>query len=433
MKSNRHWYKRMSFIILAALLVLSACSGKKEEKASGDAKDTNGALSIMWWGPQERHDATLKALDIYSKQNPDVKFKPEYLAWDGFWSKLPTLAASKSMPDILQMDAAYLDEYVSRGTLEDLSDIDLNGIIDPKILDNLKKDGKLYGIPLSHNGQGLAFNKSELEAAGIQLPQKDWTWDDFFKFAEDAHKKLPKGKFPVTDNSADWTWYQYYQTSMGKGPILEGNKFNLDKDMWMEFNKIYEKYRKEGVVPPPEVQTAFLENDPKADPMGSGKVMTRGASVGSVSVLETLLPGKVDVVNVPTGPAGGGWAQPTIFLSVSSNSKHKAEAKQFIKWFISDKEAGKALGLTRGIPLSDEIYKELEPTLQPKDILSKKLEEAAIDKALPFYPAPAGWSEWVQAYDKEMQAVMYGQQSLKDAFTKLDDLGKETAKKLEGK
>ncbi|KKI92152.1 ABC transporter substrate-binding protein [Bacillus sp. SA1-12] len=430
MKSHRFWYKSLTVFMVVLLLLLSACSGNKKE-TSGSGAD--GTLSIMWWGPQERHDATLKALDIYTEQNPDVKFKPEYLAWDGYWSKLPTLAASKSMTDILQMDSAYMDEYVSRGTLEDLSDIDLSGIVDPKIIENLKIDGKLYGIPLSHNGQGLAFNKAELEAAGIPLPQKDWTWEDYFDFGINARSKLPEGKYPVNDYSSGWDWYQYYQTSMGKGPVLEGDKFNLDKDLWFEFQKIHEEFRKEGIVPPPDVQTAFLENDPKGDPMASGTVMTRNATVGSVSVLESLMPGKVEVVNIPTGPAGGGWAQPTIFLSISATSKKKEKAKEFVKWFISDMEAGKVLGLTRGIPLSEEIYKELEPTLEPKDVLSKKLMETAIDKALPFYPPPAGWSEWVQAYEKEMQAVMYGQQSLEEAFEKINELGTSTAAKLSGK
>jgi glutamine synthetase adenylyltransferase len=37
---------------------------------------------------------------------------------------MPTLIASKSVPDVLQMYAQYIQEYVDNGILEDLSDVD---------------------------------------------------------------------------------------------------------------------------------------------------------------------------------------------------------------------------------------------------------------------------------------------------------------------
>lgn len=441
------WAAVAAAFLLAAAVALAGCSGgggsgagenKPSQTAGGSAGKQDGSkpavLKIMWWGPDARHQATLKALELYSGQNPNVKLTPEYLAWDAYWTKLTTLAASKSMTDVLQMDGAYIQDYAKRGLLEDLSDVDLKGIVDPKIMENLKIGGKLYGIPLSHNGSGLAVNKVELEAAGIKLPAKDWSWDDFFAFAKEARAKLPKDKYGIADNSSTWDWYQFYQTSYGKGPVMtDGTKFTLDKDLWFKFQGMYEQFRKDNIVPPAQVQTAFKENDPKADPMGSATVMTRTATVGSVSVLEGMLPGKVAVVNNPLGPSGGGWAQATIFLSVSSTSKNKDEAKKFARWFITDKEAGKVLGTTRGIPINDQIYKELEPSLKKTDTIGKDLLDAAIGKALPFYPAPPGWEDFVKTYQSEMEAVMFNKQTLEQAYEKIAAKGKETEAKLSKK
>ncbi|RAP77199.1 ABC transporter substrate-binding protein [Paenibacillus montanisoli] len=429
---------------LALTLGMTACSsGGGNSNTSGNnaagneagannepAKTEATTLSIMWWGPDARHEATKNALSIYTKQNANVTFKPEFMAWDAYWQKLPTLAASKSITDVLQMDAAFITEYVSRGQLEDLSDIDLSGIVDPKVIENLKIDGKLYGIPLSQNAQGIAYNKEELEKYGIALPKQNWTYDEFFQWARDAHAKLPEGKYPIGD-SIGWDSFNFYQTSMGKDPVMaeEGKKFTLDKDLFMTYYKTYEEFRKAKIVPPAEQAAAFLENDPQADPMASGVLLTRGATTGSVSALEQLMPGKVGVVNMPIGPSGGGWAQSTIFLSVSANSKHKDEAKKFVQWFISDKEAGKALGLTRGIPINPEIYKELEPTLEPKDKLGKEIYDLSVEKALPFYSAAAGFTEWVDTYKKEMEAVTYGQQSIEDAYEKINKMGMDLAAK----
>jgi pectin-derived oligosaccharide transport system substrate-binding protein len=433
---------------VALLLATTACSSGGNDNSGGNAAGTNNGsgnaggetkaadpvtLSMMWWGPDERHEATKNALALYTKQNASVTFKPEYMAWDAYWQKLPTLAASKSIPDVLQMDAAYIQEYVARGQLEDLSDIDLDGIVDPKVIENLKIDGKLYGIPLSQNASGIAFNKEELGQYGIPLPQKNWTYDDYFQWARDARAKLPEGKYPIGDSGA-WDGFNFYQTSMGKDPVISdgGKKFYLDKDLFMTFYKTYEEFRKAKIVPPAEKAAAFLENDPQADPMASGVVMTRGATTGSVSALEQLMPGKVGVVNMPIGPSGGGWAQSTIFLSVSANSKHKDEAKRFLKWFITDKEAGKTLGLTRGIPINPDIYKELEPNLAQKDKLGKEIYDLSVEKALPFYSAAAGYSEWVDTYAKEMQAVSYGQKSIEDAYNKINKMGMDLAAKAAG-
>ncbi|NHN30335.1 ABC transporter substrate-binding protein [Paenibacillus agricola] len=437
MKSNKK--KNLLLAMLAFSLVLTACSKAVETTGTGTpAKDTPTAatpadMRIMWWGADDRHQATTKVLDMYSAKNTNIKFTSEYMAWDGFWAKLPTLAASNSMTDILQMDGAYINEYAKKGLLMDLSDVDLKGLVDPRIVNNVKIDGKLYGIPLSHNGSGIAYNKTELEAAGVKLPKKDWTWDEYFAFVKEAHEKLPKGKYAFTDNTSVWDWYQFYQTSNGKGPIMQdGTKFNLDKDLWFKFQNMHEQWRADGSLPSAETSSAYKDNDPKADAMVSG-VMARAVTVGSVGVMETLNPGKIAVVNNPVGPSGGGWAQATIFLSMSKSSKYAVEGKKFLQYFISDPEAGKTLGLTRGVPINDTIYKALEPTLSKKDLMGKELLATALDKALPFYPAPQGWSDFVSLYKAEMESVMFKKQTIEQAYDKIVAKGKETEAKLNKK
>lgn len=434
--------KAFPIILLAIVLVLAACSGgdsggtggtsgggTSQSGGSGSGGAGEITLGITWWGPDARHEATMKAIEIYTQQNPNVKFKPEYMAWDAFWQKLPTLAASRSVPDVLQMDAAYINEYVANGTLEDLTDIDLSGIVDPNVIENLKIDGKLYGIPLSQNAQGIAFNKAELEAAGAPLPKVNWTWDDYFNWGREVKALLPDGKYGISDTSNLWDWYNWFQTGNGEKPLMSdnGKTFTLNRELFIKYHSTLKQLRDEGIVPPPDQQLAFLENDPTADPMASGVVMTRGATTGSVAALEEMMPGKVDVVNVPIGSAGGGWAQSTIFLSVSSNSAHKEEAKKFVKWFITDKEAGRALGLTRGVPINPEIYAELEPTLEQKDKLGKKIYDVSVEKALPFYSIAAGYTEWVDTYKATMEAVMFDQLSIEEAYERLNALGNEIA------
>ncbi len=441
---KKTWSKSLLFLMLAFVLVLAACGNNGGNAGGNGGNGGNGGdagnggnggnaggaeeLTMMWWGPEERHKATLEAIDIYEEQT-GISFQTEQLSWDGFWQKLPTLAASKSMTDVLQMDAAYINDYVARGTLADLSDIDLTGVVDDAVIENLKINGKLYGLPISQNAQGLAYNKAELEANGIELPKEGWTWEEYFEWGRTAKEKLPEGKYAIGDGASAWDWINWYQTGNGADPLFtpDGLEFNLDKDLFMEFHQTFADMREQGIVPPPEKTLSFLENDPTADPMASGTVMTRGATTGSVSALETMMPGQVAVINLPVGEEGGGWAQSTIFLSVSADTPNMEESKEFVKWFITDMEAGKALGMTRGIPISPEVYAELEPNMTTGDKLGKELYDIAVPHALPFYAIAAGFTEWVDTYESTMEGVMFGQTSIEDAYEQMNELGNRIA------
>ncbi len=440
MKQAKPWLKSLSIGVLASMIVLSGCgSNAKNETGSnsggsgGEATDKAANLKVMWWGSDARHEATQKALDMYTAINPKVTFAPEYTAWDGYWQKLPTLAASKSLPDIMQMDAAYIQGYVKRGLLADLSDLDLSGIVDEQVIENSKIDGKLYGVPLSYNGMGMVYDKVALEEAGITLPTNNWTWEDFFAYAKEARSKLPQDKYPIDDLRNVWEWYQFYQTAKGLGPIFkDGTTFNLDKDTWFEFNNMYAGFQKDGIVPPADLQLTFKENDPQTDSFGTGRVMLRGASVGSATAIESLLPGgRIGVNSYPIGEAGGGWAQATIFFSISAESKNAAQAKEFVKWFISNPEAGETLGTTRGIPINNAILESLDSSLTAGEQLGKDLLEVAKEKALPFYPAPAGAEDFTATYKSEMEAVMFGKATLEQVYETLVQKGKQAESKLQ--
>ncbi len=427
--------KKLTFWLLALVMVIgslmagcasqtpaasASAAASAEASAPASSADNAGSgstLSIMWWGADERHTATLAALDAYTKKT-GIQFKAEYTAWDGYWTKLPTLVASNSLPDVLQMDGAYISDYVSKGVLADLSDVDLVGTVPDKVLENIKIDGKMYGVPLSHNAQGMAYNIKALEQYGIIAPTAGWTYDQYWAFAEECRSKLPDDKWGVAFDGTLWDSYQYYQTANGKGPIFseDGKSYTIDKDLWMTFYNKQVEFAKNNVVPPAEIQAAFKENDAQADQMASGKVMTRGATVGSVSALEALMPGSVGVVTMPTGTAGGGWAQSTIFFSASASSQNLDAGKEFMKWFISDLDAGKILGTTRGIPISEDVYKSIESTMTAGSVLGKELLNTCMDKALPFYAAAPNWQDFTAGYKTEIENLMFGSVTVEQAY-----------------
>ena len=437
--------QKVAVALFAAMLALSGCSkpvdspkqdpgaqsspgAKTEGQPSGGASN----LSIFWWGSDSRHEATQKVLDLYSRDT-GVTFDVEFTGWDGYWQKLPVLAASKEVPDVLQMDAAYIEQYVDNGTLADLSPyIDLAEFVGEDEKQNYLIDGKLYGILLSRNGQGVVFSKTRLAQLGIEEPKNGWTWEEMIAWGREAKKKCPDGVYPLWDMC---NWYQYYQEyvqSHGGEKTLAGNEFNFNKETYKEYMQLYLDLVEEGVCPPPEVILSFVEYDPMNDYFLNGKVLTRSISVGSVMTIGKMLPDdELGGVCLPQGEGGSGWVQSTIFFSVSAQSEHIQEAADFIKWFLSDVEAGKILKTTRGLPLSDEVYGSIEPDLDTYEKLNTMLYKIiTADEVNPtpyWSDVPPAFSTWNTEFKSTGEAVMIGDMSVEDAAEHLYSLGAEAA------
>ena len=267
---------------LAMMLSLAASAEAETPAANGEV-----SMKFTWWGSDVRHEATEKATKLYCEQN-NVNIVTEYSAWDGYWEKMAVLAASNSMPDIFQMDAAYINTYIEQNQLADLTDtLDLTGVMDASMIENYKHDGKLYGAPVGANGTGIVYIKSDLAKYGIEEPKEGWTWDDMIAWAKDAATKLPDGVYPLVDGRAGNPYesmQNYVQTKYGI-KILDGNTFNFTQDMFKEYYNLYADLRDGNAIPTAEESLSFVELDPLNDSFTSRKVLLRQINVGNVAGL----------------------------------------------------------------------------------------------------------------------------------------------------
>ena len=164
--------KRMIAGLMAVLMTMSlaACgssAGSSDASGTGSAAtgDNSAAqaasgdkvtLSLCWWGNQTRNDVTKKAVDLYMEQNPNVEIKVEFTDWSGYWDKLSAMAAGGNLPDIIQMDYSYLQQYQQSGQLADLSQFIDSGVIDTSkiadsVIDSGSIDGTCYALSLGSN------------------------------------------------------------------------------------------------------------------------------------------------------------------------------------------------------------------------------------------------------------------------------------------
>lgn len=432
-------------LIVTALIMLvavtAACGGNGNKTDSATKNGSNEAnkpannggtekeitLTIAWWGSQARHDATLQAIEQYKKLNPHVNFQTQFSGWDGYFDKLAVQYSAKNAPDIIQMDAAYLNDYASRGLLGDLKDVKVDNI-EQTVLDGGKVQSVQYAMPLGVAALGMVYDKTVVEKLGLQAPEFDWTWDDYFAFGEAAKAKLGEDKYVFADQSADLVDYTAYQYSMGKGYIFsDEGTLNIDKDTWIGFMTKMGELRERGILTPADITTTDKELDPQLDSVINGNAIARHLFSNQVGSIEGLKPNTFGYASMPFGSEAGGWLKPGMFWSVNAQSANQAEAVKFIDWFVNDLEAGQTLGLTRGTPINSKVVEALTPTFSEADKISLDFLEKVTPNAQQFINDPQGWGNFKGDYKTIVEKLQFKQSTPESAYEELIKLGEKYA------
>ncbi|WP_462412885.1 ABC transporter substrate-binding protein [Neobacillus sp. Marseille-QA0830] len=419
--------KKFMALFFTFLLVLSmaACSGSsttsKNESASkkneSGSKDEKVTLRIAWWGSQPRHDYTLKIIDMYQKQHPNVKIEAEYAAWDDYWKKLAPQAAANELPDIIQMDLSYFSQYAENGQIADLTPYAGKEIntkdISKNVIDGGKIGDKLYGINTGVNVVGFHYDPATLKKAGVDSIPEDWTWDDL---KEIANKAADAGLYFGSQMKAD-VFFNYYLRTKGKSLYSkDGTSLGYkDDQLFVDFFKMKADLVKMKATPTPDyfAQLKGLEDSPVVTQKGIGTWQWSNQFVGLQQVANREL-----IIAPMPGPNSekGLYLKPAMFWSVGNNSKNKAEAAKFIDFMINDIEANKLNLGDRGVPGSSVVKDALKPLLAPAQVQVFDYVEWAEKHSSSFDgPDPVGAGEIIETLDSLDEQIAYGNIKVEDA------------------
>lgn len=202
----------------ALALALSACSGggSSEDPTTGGG-ETGGAtvdpneeitLNVTWWGNDDRADRYYEAIELFNEEYPNIAIQPNFSAWPDYWPARATEAAGSSLPDVMQMDLAYISQFGTRGQLLDLSphiggELDVAGMPE-SLLSSGQLNGQTVGIPQSTNTRAMFYNPAVIEQLGVEAPTADMTWEDYHDFVVEA-SEAGAGLDPQLYGSTDYT------------------------------------------------------------------------------------------------------------------------------------------------------------------------------------------------------------------------------------
>jgi multiple sugar transport system substrate-binding protein len=355
--------RRLLAAALAIPLVLggaAACGGDD----GGDSANDKVELSVFWWGAQARADLTDKALAAYTAKHPNVTFKKTWQANQGYFDKLATLTAGGNAPDIFQIDDNYISDYAQRNVTLDLTDASKSGKLDvskfPKSLtDYGTVDGKLVGLAMGENTQGLVYDKTLLDKYKLPAPTTGMSWEDFIKWATNVSKvaKIPGTMDPSAIYQALWV----YLRQNGKD-LYTGDKLAFDESDITKWFQMWADARAQGATPTPDVIHEGNATDVSKQLVVTGKADTSWVWVNQMPELKKNTKDELGVVAYPGDPSAQ-WARASMYMSVFRGTKHKDAAVDVLNFLMNDPEAGKILGTDRGLPSNLDVRKTVAETV----------------------------------------------------------------------
>ena len=393
--------KKLFVILIIALVAFSAF-------ATGEKEASSEQITLEWW----TWDATMAdtnnaIIAAYEAEHPNVKINNTIITTDGgaYATQLAIMAQQKNLPDVFTISSGNLEDWAEIGYLRDLDDLiakdkNIFNMFYKGMFDAVKEVAKTdyyCAIPFAYVSCDLFYNKDMFDAAGLEYPNENWTWDDFLK----AAKALTIDK--NGDGEIDqWGYYGYGRYAEVQAWVIANNgtlindkmRFAPDAKALEAFHFFTDLVIKYEVAPMPKDMSAMKYNNLFPNEVcamfvdGGWQVNDFRTKIGDKS--------RWGVTRVPNGPSATetwtfGWPDSYV---LSPTTKYPDQAWDFAKYVAgagisADQVMGGKLSAYKAIVESPEF---VDMTQQPYGDM-ELFREHANDKFVTTYTK--SWSEWV--------------------------------------
>jgi multiple sugar transport system substrate-binding protein len=370
--------KTIIFVLLVFALALSACGQKPTEAVAPTQAAPAEKVEVIWYVRSEESEQTWEQETIvpdFEAKNPNIKINLTIVPWADFDTKMQTMIAAGTPPDIWShWGPSGFQDYVKRGLVADLTPyiekdkFDLSDFV-PEVLDIYKVDGKIMGLPILTGGSFIFYNKEQFDKAGIAYPptnwdDKSWTWDAMLEKCKALTKVTGD---PATDvfgcrtdfwpnDQYAWLWGQdlypdsAYQTGFADQAFLDSpaviEAFQARQDLVWKYH-----------YAPDPAQTDAMGGG--AGPFESGKVaMTMTGVWGWWNYPRVI---KDFTFAVAALPYGGENRRDVVFTDpwmLSSKTAHPEEAWTFLKYLASPEVQASWSKLTLAPPVRKSLLSD---------------------------------------------------------------------------
>ncbi len=237
--------RRSIAALLAGTMVcgaLTACGGKPVQDGGAQGSGTEGAaqaqggetaggkqvLSVTTWD-NESSPQFQAVIDAYEAENPDVEIKVIDTSADEYNNSLGiSLSAAQPDPDVIWVkDMGSMLQMADKEQLMPIDDFIAKDSLDLSVYkgaaEQLMYNDKTYALPYRNDWYVLYYNKDLFDAAKVDYPSNDMTWEEYQELAE----KMTSGEgSSKVYGSHNHTW----QALVTNWAVQDGEHTVVEKD-----------------------------------------------------------------------------------------------------------------------------------------------------------------------------------------------------------
>jgi multiple sugar transport system substrate-binding protein len=323
-------------LLLAALLV--ACGGETTPTTTDPGTSPTVAppmaetavtrISLMGWASSDAENTRLQAVvDTFNANNADIQvvlnLVPEYD------TRLQTSLAGGSPPDVFYIDSFRLPDFVKAGVLEPAEGrLDNPDDFYPSLRAAFTIDDVFYCPPKDFSTLALQYNKDMFDAASLDYPTPDWTWDDL-RNAAMALSDPSTGVYGMVLNADFARWAAFLYQSGATVADADFSRMTINSpeaaaaaDFYV--NMVLDNYA---------AQPADLDSGWNGEAFGKQRVAMSMEGNWIVSYLADQFPDvNYGVTELPAGPGGKATMAFTVCYGVPAGGQNKEASFRLVNY-----------------------------------------------------------------------------------------------------
>ena len=215
---------KMKKVLAAALSLACASTLFAATAVTASAADKQEVVIWDYFETDAQKQMMQSLIDEFNASQDEYEASHVYVPFADYEKQLTLGIASGELPDLVILDGCGMASFIQLGLFGDISDADINwdeymeGPMESTML-----DGKHYGIPFATNCTALFYNKDLFDAAGIDYPDENTTWDEFHEMAKALTKDGVSGFGNAATNTDEGTFQclQWLYTAGGSYTDIE--------------------------------------------------------------------------------------------------------------------------------------------------------------------------------------------------------------------
>lgn len=390
----------MLLVVVMILGVLTACG-------DNGSKGKNESASVSILIPSDFEGQMRAALDEFTKLHPEIELDIRISSGDGTATptELSKLAAGDNMPDVAMgvENFAYILSQGLAYPLDNLyaADEDKENALQAGI-NNYTYDGHLYALPYRIQFNGLLVNMDLFDTKNLDVPDYDWTIEEFMSLAKAATDSQYSGINILVSNDDTHALQTKLMGGMMDAPYqmygynMEKHEFDFTSGAWTKA----QDYIKELRAVPGLVSDELKESDKRnngiadaydnkfggsADALASGKVLFGNHNTWETYWMAKKFNFKWDIYPVPHAENVSERIQTHVdyvFMTSAVKEENAKAAYEVVK-FLSYSEEG-CLARMKYVEENQETEPMYTPASSDPEVLKAYGDSQTIPKGMKY-------------------------------------------------